>query len=198
MREKNVFIIRWYGPFSSRKQLQDWEYKQKDCFFLYLFQGKKRKNGRFRYYCGMTYHRTKSDACVANRMNDGNHHIHDFESKHPETITIWVGTFANVSRPNKSEVRLCEKMLTSVLTNIELDVKEHENKTNKKPPQETVYIINEWYHVKKNRDGTYKDHEDYESKSKVTIPNKVPDVMCFFTETGCLYGAKKLKCIAQL
>lgn len=193
----NVFIISWYGPFSSQKELLEWEYKQKDCYFLYIFQGKRRKNGRFKYYCGMTYHRTKTEACVANRMNDANHHIHDFENRHPETITIWVGTFANISCPKKTDVRLCEKMLTSELTNIELDEKEHENKTNKKPPRETVYIINEWFNINRmvDDDGNY---DDYKSRNQDAIPNIVPDVMCYYAGSRDLYWARKLKFARRL
>lgn len=197
MKKMNVFIISWYGPFSSQKELQEWEYKQKYCYFLYIFQGKRRKNGRFKYYCGMTYHRTKSDACVSHRINDSDHHIHEFENRHPETITIWVGTFANVSRPKKSDVRLCEKMLTSELTHFELDEKEQENKTNKKPPQETVYIINEWFDINKiiDDDGNY---DDYKSRSKDAIPNIVPDVMCYYAGSGDWYRARKLKLVPRL
>ena len=131
-------------------------------------------------------------------MGDSNHHIHFFEKSHPETIIIWVGTFANVSRTKKADVKLCEKMLTSDLTNVELDENKHENQTNKRPPSETVYIINEWYRVKKNNAGDYDDHEDYNSKNKDAIPNIVPDVMCYYAETSALYRVKKLRWVANI
>ena len=38
-----MYLIRWYGPFYSRQDLEDWEREQESLFYLYLFQG-KRKN----------------------------------------------------------------------------------------------------------------------------------------------------------
>ena len=80
MTEKDVYLIRWYGPFKNRKELRDWEIEDKanEFFFLYLFQAKKKGKGvqKYDYYCGMTYHRKNSGACVATRMKDANHHIH--------------------------------------------------------------------------------------------------------------------------
>ncbi len=197
MQEKNVFIISWYGPFSSREELRKWEVNRRQKYYLYLFQGKRYNMKTYKYYCGMTFDRKNTIACVAVRMGDTNHHIHSFEKERPKTISIWVGTFANLSRPKKTDVRLCEKMLTSELANIELDEKEHENKTNKQPPQETVYIINEWFDINRmiDNDGYY---DDYKSRSKDAIPNIVPDVMCYYAGSRDLYWARKLKLARRL
>lgn len=196
MKEKNIFIIRWYGPFSGYEELKDWEFKRKDLFYLYIFQGKRHGKIKYKYYCGMTFDRKHTVACVANRMHDADHHIHIFEEERPETISIWIGTFANLSRPKISDVRLCEKMLTSELTNIELDINEHENRINKRPPHENVFIINEWFDINKVDDDG--DYYDYESSCKDIIPNKVPDVMCYYADDKALYSARKLKFITCL
>ena len=198
MREKNVYIIRWYGPFSSRQSLKEWEYKQRDCFYLYLFQGKRRNRKRYKYYCGMTFDRKKTIACVANRMRDADHHIHQFEEERPNEISIWIGTFANISRPKKSDVKLCEKMLTSELANIELDDNESENKTNKRPPRENIFIINEWFDIRTGSDENSDDYDDFESNDKNVIPNKVPDVMCYYYKTKALYRANKLQYVPNI
>lgn len=145
----------------------------------------------------MTYHRKNDFARIAKRMQDMDHHIHTFEDERPETISIWAGTFVNVFHPKKSDVRLCEKMLTSELTNFELDEKEHENLTNKQFPKETIYIINEWFDINRiiDDDGNY---DDYKSRSKDAIPNIVPDVMCYYAGSGDLYWARKLKLASRL
>lgn len=87
-------------------------------------------------------------------------------------------------------------MLTSELTNIELDINEHENRINKRPPHENVFIINEWFDINKVDDDG--DYYDYESSCKDIIPNKVPDVMCYYAYDKALYSARKLKFITCL
>lgn len=39
--EENVFLIKWYGPFTSREEEKEWEKKQSFNCSLYLLHGKK-------------------------------------------------------------------------------------------------------------------------------------------------------------
>ncbi len=179
--EKNIFLIQWYGPFESVDALKNWEINRKERFVLYLFQGKKnRKNKTYKYYCGETYDRKESVACVYVRMNDKDHHIHEFENGE---IKIWVGTIANKRKPTQKEVFLCEKMITSELSQIELDDKKIVNGTNKKPPKQNVYVINEWYG---------KNNFEYRPMDSNTIPRIVPDVMTYYAPEQIYYRSKQL------
>ena len=42
MSTNYMYLVQWFGPFSSRKELKRWEDDQKENFFLYLFQGKRK------------------------------------------------------------------------------------------------------------------------------------------------------------
>lgn len=183
MSKYYMYLVQWYGPFSSRKELKRWEDDQKESFFLYLFQGKRKNKRSFRYYCGMTYYRKNNNASVAFRIGDSNHHIHSFEKERPETISIWIGKIANLANPHQYDVRLCENMITSEMAQIEIDSINIENETNKLAPNQNTYIINEWY-----------DHNgiEYRPKSSDYFPNRIPDVISYYAPTKSLYRAKKL------
>ena len=86
----------------------------------------------------MTYEQT-----VGNRLKNHDHHIHDYEDGKTE-LKIWIGTIANV-KANEDNVRVCENIITSVLAKISVGEKNLENRTNKKPPVNDVYIINVWW-----------------------------------------------------
>lgn len=178
----DTYLIKWFGPFSSREELKQWESNSALNFNLYLFQGKK-KNSRSKYYCGMTYKQT-----VAKRMSNQNHHIHDFEGNDTELLQIWIGHIAN-KKPKEYDVRICENIITSELAYIEVGEKHLENRTNKKPPINDVYIIQEWW--KKNEDPVMR-------RTKGSLPALVPEVMVYYSETSSLYGIDKLKFIGSL
>lgn len=189
--EKDVYLIRWYGPFESRKKLLEWEIKDKpnDFFYLYLFQAKKKGKTKYDYYCGMTWHRKNSGACVANRMGDKNHHIHEYENERPKSILIWAGTIVNkktISRPN---VHLCETILINDLSIFDVDDNHLVNKKDMTYNGDNdVYIINEWYDFNKQDDTRYKQRPGGTN----AIPNLVPDVIVYHGNEKSYTYARKL------
>ena len=106
MNKFNTYLIKWYGPFSSKEELKVWEDHHSESFNLYAFQAKD-KNEQDKYYCGMTYKQT-----VGKRMRNHDHHIHDFENGETQNIQIWIGHIANI-KPSKNDVRICENLITS-------------------------------------------------------------------------------------
>ena len=145
MQKADTYLIQWYGPFSSKEDLKEWEDKKHDIVFnLYVFQA-KRKGIKDKYYCGMAFEQS-----VGERMKNKNHHIHEFEDNKTE-LQIWVGTIANV-KANEYDVRICENIITSELAYLGVGDKHLKNKTNKKPPVNNVYIINEWWKNNKDED----------------------------------------------
>lgn len=184
-----MYLIHWYGPFYSRQDLEDWERQQESLYYLYLFQGKRKNKRTYNYYCGMTYDRSNCVSCVFNRMKDSDHHIHIFEQERKESIMIWVGTIASNTRPSRKDISICENMITSEIAQIELDESRIVNETNKLPPANNVYIINEWFN---------RHHIKYRPQLKEFIPNIVPDVITYDAESRYLYRAKKLVFISKL
>ena len=182
MQKNYTYLIKWYGPFTSKESLKEWEDERLEVFNLYVFQA-KRKGRKDNYYCGMTYKQT-----VGERLRNHDHHIHDFEDERTETLQIWIGTIANI-KAKKKDVLLCENIITSELARIGVGEKHLENKTNKKPPVHKVFIINEWWK---------KDEEDVKKCPKKSVPSVILDVMAYYSETNALYGINKLKYIGDL
>lgn len=182
MQKTDTYLIQWYGPFSSKEDMKDWEDKKQDMVFnLYTFQA-KRKGIKDKYYCGMAFEQT-----VGERMKNKNHHIHEFEDQKTE-LQIWIGTIANV-KAKEYDVRVCENIITSELAYLGVGDKNLKNKTNKEPPVNNVYIINEWW--KKNED-------ELKRRTKGSVPDVVPEVMEYYKETKALYGTKRLKHLGYL
>lgn len=177
----DTYLIRWYGPFASRKILKKWQDKRKEVFNLYIFRA-QRKGRKDKYYCGKAYEQT-----VGKRMSNSNHHIHDFEDE-KTVLEIWVGTFANV-KANEYDVNVCENIITSELAYYGVGEDNLENKINKEPPINSVYIINEWW--KENGD-------ELKKRFKGSVPAVVPEVMEYFNETNYLYGTLRLKPLGKL
>jgi hypothetical protein len=125
---------------------------------------------------------------VGMRMRNHDHHIHDFENKQTEFLQIWIGTIANI-KPKEHDVRICENIITSELANITIGEKNLENRTNKKPPINNVYIINEWW--KTNED-------EVKKRSRSSVPDVIPDVLAYYGQTQALYGIARLKHIGDL
>ena len=181
MQKIDTFLIEWYGPFSSKELLKKWEDKRPEVFNLYAFQAKQ-KNRKDKYYCGMTFKQT-----VGNRLRNHDHHIHDFEDGKTE-LKIWIGTIANV-RAKEDNVRVCENIITSVLAKISVGEKYLENRTNKKPPVNDVFIINEWWKT---------NGEELKKRPSGSLPAVIPEVMEYYSEKKSLYGIKKLKELGEL
>ncbi len=182
MQKIDTYLITWYGPFSSKEDLRDWEITRPETFNLYAFHAKTKGN-RNKYYCGMTFKQT-----VGNRLKNHDHHIHDFENENTLQLQIWIGCIANI-KPKEYDVRVCENIITSVLANISVGEKHLENKTNKKPPINDVYIINEWWKI---------DGNELKKRPSRSIPSVIPEVMVYYSEAKSLYGVDKLKYLGDL
>lgn len=182
MQKSVTYLIKWYGPFSSKEELKEWEDARSDVFNLYAFQAKQ-TDKRDMYYCGMTFKQT-----VGRRLKNHDHHIHDYENIKNVVLQIWIGTIANV-KANEYDIRVCENIITSELANIGIGEKDLDNRTNKKPPINNVYIINEWW--KTNED-------EIKKKTRGSVPDVIPEVMAYYKETHALYGIARLKYIGDL
>ncbi len=156
--------------------------ERSDKFNLYVFQAKQTGKSD-KYYCGMTIRQT-----VGKRLKNHDHHIHDYENRQNVILQIWIGTIANV-KAKEHDVRICENIITSELANITIGEKNLENRTNKKPPINNVYIINEWW--KTNGD-------EVKKRSRGSVPDVIPDVLEYYGQTQALYGIARLKHIGSL
>ena len=182
MQKSDTYLIEWYGPFFSKEELKKWEDTRSDKFNLYVFQAKQTGKSD-KYYCGMTIRQT-----VGKRLKNHDHHIHDYENRQNVILQIWIGTIANV-KAKEHDVRICENIITSELAKITIGEKNLENRTNKKPPINNVYIINEWW----------KTNEDEVKKiSRGSVPDVISDVLAYYGQTQALYGIARLKHIGYL
>lgn len=182
MQKIDTYLIKWYGPFNSREKLKEWEDSRSEVFNLYAFHAKRRSE-KDKYYCGMAYKQT-----VSKRMKNHNHHIHDFEDENTKILQIWIGTIANI-RAKEYDVRVCENIITSELATIGVGEKNLENRTNKRPPINDVYIISEWW--KTNGD-------EIKKRPHGSVPAIIPEVMAYYSETNSLYSINILKYIGKL
>jgi len=175
--EKNVYLIKWYGPFKNREEVKEFEEEQSFKCSLYLLHGKpKFAKKREKYYCGMSIRN------INDRLRDKGHHIEEFRSS-----SIYVGCLANVKRPVKSQILVTEKIITACLTDI-VGKDNVFNATNKYFPAENVFVINEWW--KKNGEAVW------ERCPKNTPSNIIPDVLTYHykgNDDNELFGCKKLK-----
>ena len=81
-------------------------------------------------------------------------------------------------------------MITSELaSDVGVGIENLENRTNKKPPINNVYIINEWWKT---------NEEELKKKTRGSVPAVIPEVMAYYSETKALYGRNKLKYIGDL
>ncbi len=177
--EKNVFLVKWYGPFASREQERLWEKKQSFNCSLYLLHGKlKYAKSREHYYCG------ESTRSIYKRFSDSNHHIKELEER---LNSIYVGSISNVSHPTRPQIMLVEKIVTAYLSE-EIGEGSMLNTTNTYYPNRNVYVINEWW----KPDGkTLWERMPNNAPSHI-----VPDVLAYHFKGGDeneLYGCKKLK-----
>ena len=120
-----VYLIKWVGPFSY-DELYNWEKKwlenNNENFNLYLLQGKRKYARKFSYYCGQTIR------CVYRRLKDRDHHFKEIEHS---DYSIWIGKFSNVV-PNKTDINVVEKIITSELAELELGFENMMNEINLK------------------------------------------------------------------
>jgi len=182
MRKIDTYLIKWYGPFDNRKLMMKWEEAHPEIFNLYVFQAKQ-KGRKDRYYCGMAYEQS-----IGKRMSNHDHRIHDFENER-YSVQIWIGTILN-KKANESDVRICENIITSELASIGVGEKYLENKRNKKPPINDVYIFNEW--LREN------DESYIMRRKRNSVPSTIPEAMVYYSGNKSLWGIGKLKKIGDL
>lgn len=182
MQRIDTYLIKWYGPFASKEELKKWEDERPEVFNLYVFQARK-KGKKDKYYCGMTFKQS-----VGKRMRNHDHHIHDFENEQTEFLQIWIGTIANI-KAKEHDVRVCENMITSELAYIGVGVELLENSTNRNPPINDIYMVNEWWKTNDN---------EIKRKSRDSVPAVIPEVMAYYSETNALYGIDRLKYFGDL
>ena len=176
--ENNVYLIKWYGPL-SREEIKDWEKKQDFTCSLYLLHGyKKYAKSRESYYCGMSTRK------VYERFSDKGHHIEEIENR---ICSIYVGCISNIKTPSRSQIGLCEKIITAYLGEF-LGEENMLNSTNFYYPNKNVYIINEWWKT---------DCKNLHLRQPKNAPsNIVPDVLTYHYKQHDeidLFGCKKLK-----
>lgn len=173
-----VYLIKWVGPFSY-DELYNWEKKwlenNNENFNLYLLQGKRKYARKFSYYCGQTIR------CVYRRLKDRDHHSKEIEHS---DYSIWIGKFSNVV-PNKTDINVVEKIITSELAELELGFENMMNEINFHPPVFDVYIINQWYHPIKNSEWK---RIHYNSPA-----NYIPDLMIYDSNSKEMKGTRKIR-----
>lgn len=173
-----VYLMKWVGPFSY-EELHDWEKKQvednNENFNLYLLQGKRKYARRFSYYCGQTIR------CVYQRLKDKDHHFKEIEHS---DYSIWIGKFSNII-PDKADINIVEKIITSELAELELGFENMMNETNFRPPVSDVYIINQWYHPVKN--------QEWKRVRYNSPANYIPDLMIYDSVSMEMKGTRKIK-----
>lgn len=164
MDQDKAFFLKWYGPFSSKEELKEWEDEQEFGFHLYLLHGmKKYAKTKECYYCGKTI-RT-----AYQRFKDAGHHIEEIEGREH---SIYVARFANIEEPCNKDILLVEKLITSYLEwAIGRDVLL--NKTNFYAPNcdAEVCVVNRWYNWKTDR--------EYQRTPINSPAHIVPDVMVY-------------------
>lgn len=177
--EESVFLVKWYGPFTSREEIKEWQEEYNIDSSLYLLHGmRKYAKSKESYYCGMS---TRS---VFERFCDKGHHIEEIEDR---LNSIYVGCIANIDEPTRSQIMLVEKIITAYLADV-LGEKNMLNLTNFYYPNKNVYVINEWWKP---------DCSSVWLRQPQNAPsNIVPDVLTYhYKDSGDveLYGCKKIK-----
>lgn len=185
---KEVYILEWFGPFSTPKDVLYWERENigNGKTFLYLIKGKKPSKHMFSYYCGQAYKQSAGE-----RMMNKEHHINEVLNR-PNDLQIWVAKFRNMKHPTKVDVNIVEKLITSTMSQIEIaDEKSILNQTNKLRPKSHIYLINEWL----KPDGT--PREKYPAGSIACLVHDV--LICYpDKETSHLWGNKRIQYINDL
>lgn len=188
--DNNVYVLQWYGPFLSKRDVLDWEEENigPGKTYLYLFKGKKphAKTSEC-IYCGQAFKQS-----AGKRLGNKKHHINEVANR-KEDLTIWVAKFGN-KKPQKYDVNLAEKVITSVFDQVIItDNQSMLNETNKLRPRDTAYIINEWY---------YRNGEPVLRYKRGSICSYLPDVLVCYpnddNHESNIWGTKRLSFINSL
>mgnify|MGYP001748296805 FL=1 len=177
--ERNVYLIRWYGPFSDINSAREWNKETQIPCNLYLISGmKKHAKTSIHYYIGETERRI-----ITNRFMDKGHHINDFS----RLKELWVGTFINKKVTHK-DIMTAEKMMISYFVG-EIGEEKMLNKINFSLPNSNVYVISEWIKPDTARAWSNLPKNSPGNIMADVIVNKVTDQAFNYY----LYTAKKLK-----
>lgn len=184
---KCVYLLEWYGPFISPRDVVDWEHKNigNGKTYLYIFKGKKKGKRNYSIYCGKAFEQT-----AGKRLGNSNHHIKEVQDR-KEHLSIWVAKFQNMN-PNAYDVSIVEKLITSVLSQALVTDEEYVlNQTNMLRPKAQAYLINEWY---------YKNGEPVRQYREKSIPKLLPDLLICYPNDECsaIYGNKRIHYLTNL
>lgn len=158
--EKNVHLIRWFGPI-DRDKLKDWEESHPQTFNLYMISGRMKGTHAqtVHYYIGMT-----EQASVTQRY-DSRHHINEFREIHE----IWVGTITN-RRASRTDIKRIEKFLIRYFSDT-VGKERMRNAIDFIYPDVNVYIISEWI-----KPDTISE-EVWKRRPRLSPANILPDVL---------------------
>lgn len=177
--EENVYVIKWYGPFTDIERTREWEIQSGISCNLYLISGMKRcAKSSIHYYIGKAERNYITD-----RLKDKGHHLNDFS----RIKEIWVGSIANKDASHH-DVWIIEKMLTSYFVG-EVGIDKMLNKINLILPENNVYVLSEW--IEPNSKSAWG------KLPRISPANIMPDVIVNKVNDEaynyCLYVSKKLK-----
>ena len=105
-----IYILEWYGPFTSVDELRNWEkmYPAERGFGIYFISGKPPCKQIVRNYVGISLNRS---GLISKRYSsDSQHQIHELREKE-----FWIGRFTDKRKCNRNNYELCETLLISYL-----------------------------------------------------------------------------------
>ena len=177
--------LNWFGPFTTPQQVKEWEERNGNDTYLYLIRGKKKvgKKKVHAYYCGQTYKQT-----AGKRISNKHHHIEEV-AQEADHLCIYVAKFDGIV-PTKKHLNVVENLFISFL--FQHLVKEPDIVLNKRSlykPKNNCYVVNNWFSSSMKEILRYK---------KDSFCKLIPDAICFYAETGVIYGASKIAHIADL
>lgn len=176
--------LNWYGPFNNLQQVKEWEEKNGDDTYLYLIRGKKKHAKKVRaYYCGQAYKQS-----AGKRMRNKHHHIEEV-AQAADHLCIYVAKFDGIV-PTKKHLNVVENLFISFM--YQYLVQEPDimlNKTSFYKPVNTCYVVNNWFSPSMTEVLRYR---------KDSFCKLIPDIICFYAETGAIYSAPRITHIANL
>ncbi len=163
------YSVKWYGPFHSISDVEDWEQEENISYHLYLLQGKRRNAKNYSYYCGRT-----GRSC-SRRFKDKYHHINEI----PQQQNIWVGRFTN--RFNGEDIKVAENLLihtlarkvneTQLINKVSLDFQSMEK---------NICMVIQWSNPRLNK------------QPENSIKTMFPDVIVYDSDNDEIKVSKKL------
>ena len=177
--------LNWFGPFTNIQQVKEWEDSNGNDTYLYLIRGKKKvgKKKGHAYYCGQAYKQS-----AGKRIRNKHHHIEEVVQE-ADHLCIYVAKFDGIV-PTKKHLNVVENLFISFL--FQHLVKEPDIMLNKQSfykPKNNCYVVNNWFSPSLKEILRYK---------KDSFCKLIPDTICYYAETGVIYGASKIKHIVDL